>query len=204
MPVIVSVIPATVAPVVAAITTAIMPVIPAIIAPVARMPLAIARRVHVPVPVIPYEIHRPSAGVVPAAVAFPVTRVAGRDDQIDRRRIPVAALDDHRLAVDEPRPAIVAVSDIQLSVEAGLAHADRNAHVGNRGSGRGRGNRQRECNKKLLHGPVSFNTDPDSKGPWKQTARGHLNVSGTSPVRRRSDYFAVAGFLSSVTRLFFA
>src|SRR5690349_7096887 len=129
MPVIETVVPAIVAPVVAIMRVVPTMVMSIMVAPVVKMPLAIARRVHVPVPVIANEVHRTSASVVPPAVILPATCVARRNDQVDWRRRPVTALDHHWLAVDEPRATVVNVADIQLPVETGLAHAERDAHV---------------------------------------------------------------------------
>jgi hypothetical protein len=54
-----------------------------------------------------------------------------RNTQINGRQMSVSIDDDHRLPVDERRRAIRA--DVQLTVEARLTDADRDAYIGQGG-----------------------------------------------------------------------
>jgi hypothetical protein len=119
----------SVAPIVATVITAIFPAIfPAIFASIfaaflaATVHLAIARCIHILVPVMPHEINRACAGVVPVAVAAPVAVVSGWDAQIDRRQIAITPFDENRLAV--VNPGLIDAANFQMPVEAWLSHAD--------------------------------------------------------------------------------
>ena len=106
-----------------------------VISPITRFGIALAfairRDVHVVVPTVRHEIHRPAAGAVIATVSRPVFLVAGRYPQIDRFHVSGAAFDDDGAGIDQCRAGEVA--DIQLSVEARLSDADRDPDVGGLG-----------------------------------------------------------------------
>ena len=114
-----------VTPVAATIITA-WPVVPVIPAPIMTIP--VTGRIFALVPVVANEENALAAGVVPAAIAAPVVRVALGDMQVDWRTIDFDALDHPRLPVDQLRRRIVA--NIDTPEKAGLTNAHRNAYVG--------------------------------------------------------------------------
>lgn len=91
--------------------------------------VAVTRRVHISVPVVPYEIDWPAACLVAMAVSAPMFGVAGRYAQINRRWTMVMTLDHDRFCINQPR-AWVVVADVDLPIKARLTDADRDANVG--------------------------------------------------------------------------
>lgn len=89
------------------------------------MDLAVARRVHVVIPVVVDKVDWLAAGSVLAAVFVPVLRVAGRNVKIDR--LPLDAhrdlVNNDRLTVDNLR--LGKIADIDATIETGLADAYR-------------------------------------------------------------------------------
>src|SRR5471032_776779 len=110
-----------------------------------RMLLAIARYILVGIPTVLNKVYLLVTGIVHAAVAGPVLRVAGRRAPVDRTaRIVAGALDDHRLRIDQFGRGIV--SHIDTAEKAGLADTERYTCLrlgagGDRqqGSGKGQG-----------------------------------------------------------------
>jgi hypothetical protein len=66
---------------------------------IAAIAFPIARRIFIPVPVVPHKIDAFAAGAVLAAMAFPVPFITGRYSQINRRALYGHRLDCDRLAV---------------------------------------------------------------------------------------------------------
>lgn len=122
----------------AVVTTPILAVIPvvvtiaiaaAIVPAIAVTPttLLIARRIFTFVPLVLNKIDTLATGAVFVAVLAPVLGMAGRDAQVDRRTTVRNRLDQDRLPIDDRGTRITA--DVDLAVEAGLADADRDAHI---------------------------------------------------------------------------
>ena len=92
--------------------------------------VAVARDVHVVVPVLLHEVDRLAARIVFAAVLPPVFRVTRGNMEIDRlaHDVHTDRLDDDWLRVEQPRRW--KISDIDAAIENGLADVDRYANVG--------------------------------------------------------------------------
>jgi hypothetical protein len=101
----------------------VMSVIPAV-----TMLFLIAWNVFVVVPFILHKKDALSAGIVFAAVLMPMLFITGRYTQIDRRAVHWNLLDDSRLGIDHLRLRIAA--DINPSIKAGFAYANRDTNVG--------------------------------------------------------------------------
>jgi len=96
--------------------------------PVTTLPFLMTRNVLTAVPVVTHKVDPLAAGVVMAAVLFPISGMARRHAQINRRATHIDPLDDSRLTIDYlwSREA----ADVELTVEAGMADVDRDANVG--------------------------------------------------------------------------
>lgn len=98
---------------IAAIVSVPVPMISAVVMPVASL-VVVARRRSAPMGWrIAQEIDRPAAGVVAAAVAAPVTRMAGRHPHIDGLHLRHYRAAPHRLCIQQRRWCI---TDIDLTV----------------------------------------------------------------------------------------
>lgn len=85
------------------------------------------------VPLVLDKVHRLPAGAVSRTMLSPVSGVAGRYAQIQRLRGHGhrRTLDDDGLRVDDH--GLRKAADVDTPVKAGLAHLDRDAHVGRQG-----------------------------------------------------------------------
>ncbi len=104
-----------------------------IIAP-ALVLMPISRYIIVVIPVISHEIDAPTAGSVLGTVPSPVPLITRRDTQIDRRfSVFRSSLDNDRVLIDHLWWRITA--DVELPIEARLAHVDGYSHLSDRRSG---------------------------------------------------------------------
>src|SRR5712692_5158340 len=105
----------------------------------------VVRNVHLVVPVVLNEVDRLAAGVVLAAMLAPVFLVPRRHMQIDWLSYHLDPLDHNRLRKDQSRRRSVA--DVDATIEARLADADRNADVGSerRDGDGGQGHREQNA-----------------------------------------------------------
>lgn len=97
-------------------------------ATIIAMLFLITRHIFLVVPTVPNEIDPFTASVVFAAMLAPVFGVPGRHMQIHRLTTDRDTMNHHRFAVDQLRSRIII--DVDLSVKAGLADADRYADIG--------------------------------------------------------------------------
>ncbi len=88
---------------------------------------AITGCIFIRVPGIRDEIDWTSAGVVLAAIPFPILAMAWWHAQIDRLTSHHFTLDDDRLRINHSGLRIIA--NINLTVKTGLADVDRDAHA---------------------------------------------------------------------------
>lgn len=92
------------------------------------MPLTILRHIHLVVPAILHEIHWTAAGVVVAAIGFPLLRLPRRYMQVHRFvHDTYWTMDDDRLGINYLRPGEIA--DVELPVEAGLTDRNRYPYI---------------------------------------------------------------------------
>ena len=99
---------------IAAIVSVPVPMVPAVVMPVASLVVMVARRRSAPTGWrIAQEIDRLAAGVVAAAVAAPVARMAGRHPHIDGLHLRHYRAAPHRLGIQQLRRCI---TDIDLTV----------------------------------------------------------------------------------------
>lgn len=130
--------------IVAIIALAVVPFVSArAIIPSIAMTLLVTWNIFVLVPAILHEVDPLAAGVVGAAVFAPVFRMAWRHMQVDRRTANANPFDKDRLPIDNLRGRIAA--DVETAIEAGLADADRYAHIGGECRDGGNG---KDCGKK--------------------------------------------------------
>ena len=94
------------------------------------MPLLITWNVLMLVPVILHKIDSLTTGVVLMTMLTPVFCMARRYAHINRLTLYIHALDYPGLAIDHLRLRIRIVTDINSTIKAGLADADRNPDVG--------------------------------------------------------------------------
>jgi membrane protein implicated in regulation of membrane protease activity len=85
--------------------------------------LSIDGGVFAAIPVILYEIDRPAAGAIAAAIATPIAGMAGRDAQIDRRVGHGSGTDEHRFGEEQWRGR--ESTDVESAIETWLTNADR-------------------------------------------------------------------------------
>jgi len=132
-----------------AMPLAVFLVPPMIIIPAVTMFFLITRDILALVPVVMHKKDAFAAGIVFAAVLFPIFGMARRYAQIDRGTDNLHPFNDYRLTVEHPWLRVV--SDVNPAIETGLADADRDANVGSqcRGGNCGRGHRY--CDQKTLH-----------------------------------------------------
>jgi len=88
----------------------------------------VARDIHAFIPAVAHEIDPLATGLIRAAIPPPTSDLARRNVQIDRRTHNRHPLDEHRLPVDELWWRIA--TDVQVTIETGLADADRYANLG--------------------------------------------------------------------------
>lgn len=119
-------------PKVAAVATAV-----AVVAwfAVAAVFLAVARGIFTAVPVVLDEIDALAAGMVTMTVLFPMSGVARRDAQIERRTTHRHGLDHHRLGKEQRGRGEAA--DVEAAIKAGLADTDRDLGGGRSAQGDG-------------------------------------------------------------------
>lgn len=143
---VVPVIPRSVPVVIPMAVPRIIPVIVTTVAVILRVAFPVVGRVLTLIPVVADEIDALAASVVPMAVLAPVFHVARGHVQIDRSPIMVGRIDHDGPGRDENRHGIVP-ADVYPTVEARLANADRNAHIG----GEGRRNEQGGSEDQSFH-----------------------------------------------------
>jgi len=150
----------TIATMVAILPVAVIPWLTTVIAPVPvttliaaiAMMFPVMRSVFAVVPAVLHKENSLSAGVVVAAMPAPMSGVARRHVQVDRRAVRGYLLDYDRPAVDDLRLRIFA--DVEPTIEAGLPDAERHANVGGecrRGGGGSRDGGRRGCDQKSFH-----------------------------------------------------
>jgi hypothetical protein len=108
--------------------TMVTPVLVVTIVSTVMLVFLVSRNILAFIPAVPHEIDPLAAGLVRAAIPAPVLRLAGRNVEIDRRTHNRHPLDDHWLPVDELWRRIT--TDVHVTIEAGLADADRYANLG--------------------------------------------------------------------------
>jgi hypothetical protein len=96
---------------------------------VVTMMFLVTRNVFVLIPISVHKVDPLAAGVVLAAMFAPVFFIAGGNVEIDRRTMDRHPLDYHWLTVEYTRRRI-ATTNLELSIEAGLADADGYADIG--------------------------------------------------------------------------
>jgi len=80
--------------------------------------LTVLRHINIVVPAVAYEIDRPAAGVVSAAVLVPLFRMSGRNVHVDRLRDNGdRRLDHNGLRIDDLR--LGKISDVDMAVKTG-------------------------------------------------------------------------------------
>ena len=95
--------------------------------------MLIVRHERVPVPVVSYEIDRPAAGVVFTAVLRPMLLVSHGHAQVQRGTgVMGVAFNDYRCWIDHLW-RLRNVANVDLTVVARLANADRDADIGSMG-----------------------------------------------------------------------
>lgn len=84
----------------------------------------IMRHVHIVVPAISYKVHRPSAGIISATVAAPVTGLFRADMQVDGRHIHMNAgwCNDKRFGKQQWRRRHAV--DVNAAEKVGIANMD--------------------------------------------------------------------------------
>ena len=129
---------------IAAIVSVPVPMIPAIITPVAPVVMVMGRRSCTPMGRrIAQEIDRLAAGVIAAAVAAPVARMAGRHPHIDGLHLWHYRAAPHRLGIQQRRWCI---TDIDLTVNPGRQlPRDGAADIGLRLGGTRCANQRQDC-----------------------------------------------------------
>lgn len=110
------------------LSTMIIPALVTAVILAITMLFLVTRNILVVVPVVLHKVDPLAAGIVFAAVLAPMFGVARRYAQIDRRAAHRYPLDDYRLTINHLWRRIVA--DVEPSIEAGLADADRDSNVG--------------------------------------------------------------------------
>jgi len=108
--------------------TIIIPLLVTALIQAITMMFLVTRNVFAFVPVVLHEVDPLSAGFVFVAVLRPLLGVSRRHAQVARRTIHPHPFDDNRPALDDLRLRIAA--DVQPSIEAGLADAHGNTHIG--------------------------------------------------------------------------
>lgn len=131
------------------ITATVVIVAAALILIVPTMLFLITRNVLAVVPAVLHKVDPLAAGVVFVAVLAPISGMARRYAQIDRRTILCYPLDYSRLAIDHLRLRVVA--DVEPAIKSGLADADRDANVGSVCRGGDGGSGYCRCDQKIFH-----------------------------------------------------
>jgi len=131
------------------ISAIILAIFPTIIL-VITMPFLIIRNILAFVPVVMDKEDPLAAGVVLATVLVPMFGMARRNAQINRRTVHrYPTLNDDRTTIDHP--GLRKVAYVNVTIETGLADADRNANVASEYRGGNRGSGYRYGNQKTFH-----------------------------------------------------
>jgi hypothetical protein len=109
------------------LVSALVAVIPTVI-PVVAMMFLIMRNVLAAIPVFVHKEDPLAAGPVLVAVPAPVFCVVSGHAQVDRRAVKPPALNDNRLPRDQSR--LRKVTDVETTIEIGLADAERETDIG--------------------------------------------------------------------------
>jgi hypothetical protein len=128
--VVVPIVVAVVVPVVVPIVVVVMTVATIVVVPVIVSIMPVIASVVRLVFCRSYEVHRPIAGVILAAVLAPILRMTRRHVQVDGRRRGRLRLDQHRLCIDDGRRR--GVADLNLAIDTGRhlsRHDDIDAQI---------------------------------------------------------------------------
>lgn len=115
------------APMIIAVTFALVIVFRALTAVMVTVALLIARNVFVAVPIVLHKVDALTAGMILAAMLIPMLGMTGRYPHVNRCMVIVSMFNDSRFAIDQH--GLREIADIDSTVKARLANADRNTDI---------------------------------------------------------------------------